>query len=141
MKDFNQQIKQKGKLPLHVVDTKLSKSNILHANSVADFRQLNPDLKLSNRVRTWSQPSDERIDSTIKPIRNIDSMQRWSSSSNLDCFNRTGCMSSNSDDLSKKLRKMKLNENLASQPRRKLPITPLTAKQFDIKKTHLYSIS
>ncbi|KAJ9584589.1 hypothetical protein L9F63_021059, partial [Diploptera punctata] len=135
------EILHKGKPPLHISDTNLSKPSLMHSNSVADFRHMNPDLMLGNRIRTYSQSSDVKTDPTIKHARNLEPIQRWCSSSNLDYISRpkTGFTAAHFDDTLKKVRKM--NEKVTSLQRRKLPITPFTAKPFDIKHSSLSQMS
>lgn len=122
--------------------TEFSKTNLVHANSVADFRQfhLAPTYRNSQdnrRFRTISTSKistlDEGKGTTVKPKKTYQPIQKWSSFSNLEKVDKCGIVSGNISEASKQFAKSSIHELKPLQQRRKLPVPPYTSKPYDIK--------
>ncbi|PSN52020.1 hypothetical protein C0J52_04514, partial [Blattella germanica] len=146
MIDHSRQMLPKGKTAMPVLDAKVMKSNLVHANSVADFRPVNPDLMFRNtasetRPRVFGQLTDDRKGSKIKRMDLTGSIHKWPSSSNIDQIYKPNNPPVNVDEISKKMLKVNVNEPFVQYPRRKLPITPHSTKPFDMKYSSPFPIA
>ncbi|XP_069693421.1 serine/threonine-protein kinase WNK1 isoform X5 [Periplaneta americana] len=117
----------------------LPNTSLTHANSVADFRQLYPEQARKSstaerRYRTTSLSRGSTLDDgKISKTTSKDSLQpiqRWYSFSDLEKMGKSALQGDNFDT-SRQHGRSNVNECKTSQPRRKLPIPPHSAKPFD----------
>jgi hypothetical protein len=124
------------------VCSEFSKTNLIHSNSVADFRQFHHSLTHRNsladrRFRTISMSQVSMLDDSkgarLNPKKSFGPIQKWSSFSNLEKVDKTGIAHGNISDATKQCVKGSIHEWKPPQPRRKLPVPPHALKPFDIK--------
>jgi hypothetical protein len=124
--------------------TKFPKTNLIHASSVADFRQfhLSPSHgnSLSDRkfcTTSMSQVStmDDRKAAAVRPKKLFGPLHKWSSFSNLEEVDKTGILKGSNSEASEQFLKSSINEQKPLQQRRKLPVPPNAPKPFDIKRS------
>lgn len=124
------------------VCTEFPKTNLMHASSVADFRQfhLTPTHRNSLANRRFQTISMSRVSTlddgkgaAVKPKKSYQPIQKWSSFSNLEKVDKTGIVPWNISEASKQFVKSSIHDLKPLQQRRKLPVPPYAPKPFDIK--------
>ena len=124
--------------------TEVRKANLIHASSVADFREfhLSPsdgnslaDRKFHTISMSQVSTLDDEKAAAVKPKKSFGPMHKWSSFTNLEKADKTGILKGNNIEASEQFVKSSINEQRTLQRRRKLPIPPNAPKPFDIKHT------
>jgi hypothetical protein len=124
------------------VCARFPKTNLIHANSVADFRQfhLTPTHRNSLANRRFQTISMGRVSAlddgkgaTLKPKKSHEPIQKWSSFSNLEKVDKTGIVHGKISEASEQFVKTSSHELKPLQQRRKLPVPPCEPKPFDTK--------
>ena len=124
--------------------TEIPKTNLIHASSVADFRELHLSPSEGNSLAdrkfctiSVSQVSllDDGKAAAIKPEKSFGPMHKWPSFTNLEKADKTGILKGSNIEASEQFLKNSITEQRTLQRRRKLPIPPNAPKPFDIKHT------
>lgn len=131
--------------------TEFPKANLIHANSVADFRQFplaqtHKNSSADRRFRTRSMSQDPTLNagkgSAVNLRKCFGPLNKWSSFSNLEKVDKNGIVHRNICEASNQLLRSNIHEWKPLQQRRKLPIPPFAPKPYDIKHSdHLNPVS
>lgn len=113
--------------------TEFPEAKLIHANSVADFREFH----VAQRFRTRSISQDPTFNAgkgaAVNPRKCFGPLNKWSSFSNLEKVDKTGIVHRNSCEASNQLLRSTIHEWKPLQQRRKLPVPPFAPKPCDLK--------
>jgi hypothetical protein len=125
--------------------TEFQKVNLVHASSVADFRefhvaQTHKNSLAGRRFRTRSMSQDPTLNAgkgtAVNPKKCFEPLNKWSSFSNLENVDKTGVIHQNTCEASNRALRSNIHGWRPLQQRRKLPVPPFPPKLYDIKHAH-----